>query len=192
MAWTTQSKEKQKALASDENTLTSKIKKLAPSCDFDLLDFYQNNKGLVKKYIRKNTLKLVIDDFDEDDIPDNWWYKNKEGVLKAKIKGKSEKFTTYQKLEWIKCGLDVVYFTRKHIKIISIDDGIVPFDLYDYQEDLLYMYGENRFSISLQARQSGKCVTDNTLINIRNKTTGELKSITIEEFHELRKKENNS
>lgn len=162
MAWTTKSKQKKKAIATDEKTLTHRIKQLGDIAEFDIVDFYEANKGLVKKYLRKNTLKLEITDFDTEEIPEHWWYKNKEGLLRAKIKGKE--FTTYQKLEWIKCALDVVYFTRKHVKIISIDDGIVPFDLYDYQEDLLYMYSENRFSISLQARQSGKTQTTASFI----------------------------
>ena len=154
MAWTTK---KSKELASDANTLTHKIKELVPVCEFDVLSFYEENKGLVKKYLRKNTFKLEIEDFNEEDVPESWWYKNKEGILRANLKDKT--FTTYQKLEWIKCALDVVYFTRRHVKIISIDDGIIPFNLYDYQEDLLNMYNDNRFCISLQARQSGKTQT---------------------------------
>ena len=149
-------------ISTDENTLTHKIRGLVDSCDFDVLAFYEENKGLIKKFLRKNTQKLEIDDFDEENIPEGWWYKNKEGLLRAKIKDKP--YTTYQKLEWIKCALDVVYFTRKYVKIISIDDGIIPFDLYDYQEDLLDMYSNNRFCISLQCRQSGKTQTTASFI----------------------------
>lgn len=141
----------------DDVPLTTRIKNLKKTCDFDVVGFYEANKGLVKKYLRKNTLKLKIDDFDRDDVPDEWWYKNKEGILRHNIKDKP--YTTYQMLEWIKCALDVVYFTRRHVKIISIDDGIIPFDLYDYQEDLLHMYSENRFCISMQCRQQGKTQT---------------------------------
>lgn len=144
-------------ISTDENTLTHQIRGLVDSCDFDVFTFYEENKGLVKKFLRKNTYKLNVDDFNEDDIPEGWWYKNKEGLLRAKIKDKP--FTTYQKLEWIKCALDVIYFTRKYVKIISIDDGIIPFDMYDYQEDLINLYKENRFTLSLQARQSGKTTT---------------------------------
>lgn len=146
----------------EDDFLSSKMLLLQEACDFNLSEFYKENKGLVKKFLRKNTLKLKIDDFIEEDIPEGWWYKNKEGVLRAKLKDKP--YTKYQKLEWIKCGLDVVYFTRKYIKIISIDEGIIPFDLYDYQEDLLRLYSENRFCISLQARQSGKTQTTASFI----------------------------
>lgn len=143
--------------------LNTKIKELVPVCPFpDLQDFYTENKGLVKKFLRKNTMKLVVEDIDEESIPESWWYKNKEGLIRAKIKDRE--FTTPQKLEWIKCATDVVYFTRKYIKIISIDDGIVPFNLYDYQEELLRLYSDNRFSISLQARQSGKTQTTASFI----------------------------
>lgn len=188
MKWTTRSKEKQRALVSSAALLTEKIEELAPSCDFDVLEFYKKNKPLVKKFIKKNTLKLKIDDFDLDKVPANWWYNNKEGLLKAKIKNKP--FSTYQKLEWIKCGLMISYFTRKYVKIISIDEGVIPFDLYDYQEELLDMFADNRFIISLQARQSGKCAKVDTRINIRNSKTNEIRNITMGEFHELTKKEN--
>lgn len=151
-----------KYLAGNAKELRKRLEELQESCDFDVLTFFEENKDLVKKYLRKNTLKLKIDDFNKEEVPETWWYKNKEGLLRANIKNKQ--YTIYQKLDWIKCGLDVVYFTRKYVKIISIDDGIIPFDLYNYQEELLELYSENRFCISLQARQSGKTQTTASFI----------------------------
>lgn len=135
--------------------LTTRIKSLYRIAEFDLESFYNENKGLVKKYLRKNTYSIEVEDF--QDVPDHWWYKNKEGILRANIQNKP--FTNLQKIEWIKCALDVVYLTRKYVKIISIDEGIIPFNLYDYQEELLHLYQNNRFVIGMQARQTGKSQT---------------------------------
>ena len=40
-------------------------------------------------------------------------------------------------LEFVKCKEDPVYFARKYIKIVSLDKGLVPFRLYDFQEKLV-------------------------------------------------------
>jgi hypothetical protein len=37
--------------------------------------------------------------------------------------------------------------------------GAIPFDLYPYQEEMLWMFKENRYSITLSARQTGKSIT---------------------------------
>lgn len=140
--------------------LSTRISSLKSVCPFDLEAFYAENKGLVKKYLRKNTLGLEIEDF--QDVPENWYYKNQEGILRHGIKDRP--YTTLQQLDWLKCGLDVAYLARKHVKIISIDDGLIPFSLYDFQEDLLHLYQNNRFVISMQARQTGKTQTTATYI----------------------------
>ena len=38
-------------------------------------------------------------------------------------------------LEFVRCKEDPVYFARKYIKIVSLDSGLIPFDLYDFQEE---------------------------------------------------------
>ena len=40
-------------------------------------------------------------------------------------------------IEFLKCKDDPVYFARKYIKIVSLDSGLVPFSLYDFQEKLI-------------------------------------------------------
>lgn len=58
--------------------------------------------------------------------------------------------------EYEKCMDDPVYFIKTYAKIISIDDGLIPFDLYDYQEDIVGAYPDNRNMMLNQSRQSGK------------------------------------
>ena len=65
-------------------------------------------------------------------------------------------FTPKQVKEFIKCSQDPVYFIRNYIKIVNLDQGIVGFDLYDFQEDMVNRFHEHRFNIAKLPRQSGK------------------------------------
>ena len=68
-------------------------------------------------------------------------------------------FTQEQVLEFIKCKNDPVYFARNYIKIVSLDYGEVPFDMYGFQEKLIRNFHENRFNICRMPRQTGKSTT---------------------------------
>ena len=59
-------------------------------------------------------------------------------------------------LEFLKCKDNPVYFARKYIKIVSLDEGIVPFNMYHFQEEMVTKFHENRFNIAKLPRQSGK------------------------------------
>lgn len=61
--------------------------------------------------------------------------------------------------EYVKCAEDPVYFTETYMRIIHVDDGLVPFKLYDYQKDILRSYQNNRNTIITTARQAGKSTT---------------------------------
>lgn len=61
--------------------------------------------------------------------------------------------------EFMLCREDPVYFIRNHMKIIHVDRGLVPFELYDFQEEMVRCYHENRFSITMCSRQVGKSTT---------------------------------
>ena len=58
--------------------------------------------------------------------------------------------------EFIKCSKDPIYFIKKYIKIVSLDEGVIPFDLYDFQEDMVNRFHSKRFNIAKLPRQSGK------------------------------------
>jgi len=68
-------------------------------------------------------------------------------------------FTKAEIVEYKKCMDDPCYFARKYIKIISLDEGLVPFDLYPYQEEMFSHFNKNRFSVVLACRQSGKSIS---------------------------------
>ena len=62
-------------------------------------------------------------------------------------------------LEFLKCKDDPVYFAKKYIKIVSLDEGLVPFNLYPFQEKLVNNFHNNRFNICKMPRQTGKSTT---------------------------------
>jgi len=68
-------------------------------------------------------------------------------------------FTQEQILEFLACKEDPVYFAKKYIKIVSLDEGLVPFDLYPFQEKLISNFHEHRFNICKMPRQTGKSTT---------------------------------
>ena len=68
----------------------------------------------------------------------------------------AQNFTDEQVEEFIKCSQNPVYFITNYIKIISLDKGLVPFDLYDFQEDMVERFHAHRFNIAKLPRQSGK------------------------------------
>ncbi len=61
--------------------------------------------------------------------------------------------------EYIKCSQDPVYFTKTYCKIVSVDRGLVPFDLWPFQEEMIVEMVDNRFVICKMPRQVGKTQT---------------------------------
>ena len=68
----------------------------------------------------------------------------------------SRNFTPDEVEEFVKCSNDPVYFIVNYIKIISLDKGLVNFDLYDFQASMVRKFHANRFNIAKLPRQSGK------------------------------------
>jgi len=68
-------------------------------------------------------------------------------------------FTEEQIIEFLKCKEDPVYFAKNYIKIVSLDHGLVPFELYPFQEKLIKNFHNNRFNICKMPRQTGKSTT---------------------------------
>ena len=61
--------------------------------------------------------------------------------------------------EWLKCSQDPEYFIEKYIKIVNVDKGLVNFNLYDYQKDIVKLSVSERFVICKMPRQCGKTTT---------------------------------
>jgi len=66
--------------------------------------------------------------------------------------------------EYLKCSEDPIYFAKKYIKIVHVDKGLIPFEMYDYQEEITHKITNNRRVAVLTARQSGKTTTATAII----------------------------
>lgn len=77
----------------------------------------------------------------------------------VKADGVEEQWTQETLQEYAKCMKDPVYFATNYCKIIHPDRGLVPFDMYPYQEKMYKNFNENRFNIVLACRQSGKSIS---------------------------------
>ena len=80
-------------------------------------------------------------------------YLGNPNLKKANV---STQFTKKQVAEYMKCAQDPVYFIREYIRIVSLDEGVIPFDMYDFQEGMVEKFHEHRFNICKLPRQSGK------------------------------------
>jgi hypothetical protein len=61
--------------------------------------------------------------------------------------------------EYARCMKDPVYFIQQYIKIVSLDEGLISFKLYDFQKEMVGTFHNNRFTICKLPRQSGKSTT---------------------------------
>lgn len=68
-------------------------------------------------------------------------------------------FTQAELDEFIKCSQDPVYFAITYMRIINVDRGLMPFEMWDFQQDMLRSFHENRFNICKLPRQVGKTTT---------------------------------
>jgi hypothetical protein len=68
-------------------------------------------------------------------------------------------WTKEQIEEYAKCARDPIYFIQQYVKIISLDKGLVSFELYDFQEEMVRTVHTNRFVIAKLPRQTGKSTT---------------------------------
>jgi hypothetical protein len=73
--------------------------------------------------------------------------------------GVQVEYTHEQVQEYIKCSKDPIYFAENYIKIVNVDEGLMPFRMWDFQRDMIKTYHENRFSITRCPRQVGKTTT---------------------------------
>ena len=76
--------------------------------------------------------------------------------INLKATNNAIQFTEEQVAEYILCKNDPIYFIKKYCKIISLDQGLIDFKLFDYQVRFIeVLHNENRI-VSMQPRQSGK------------------------------------
>ena len=83
-------------------------------------------------------------------------YLGNPNLKKANV---SVQWTEEQVKEYAQCMKDPMYFIQNYVKIISLDEGLIPFKLYDFQKEMIGTFHTNRFTICKLPRQSGKSTT---------------------------------
>jgi len=67
--------------------------------------------------------------------------------------------TKHERTEYVKCKLSVFYFAQNYCHIKGEDGKISQLKLRDYQENIIKLFDDNRYSILMASRQTGKTVT---------------------------------
>ena len=83
-------------------------------------------------------------------------YLGNPNLKKANVQ---QEWTKEELQEYQRCMKDPQYFVENYIMIVSLDEGLVPFKLYDFQKDMIGTFHNNRFTICKLPRQSGKSTT---------------------------------
>ena len=83
-------------------------------------------------------------------------YLGNPNLKKANV---AQEWTKEEVKEYTKCMEDPVYFIENYIRIVSLDEGLIPFDLYSFQKEMVGTFHKNRFTICKLPRQSGKSTT---------------------------------
>jgi hypothetical protein len=81
------------------------------------------------------------------------------GNERLKRVGVEINYTEEQAIEIVKCIEDPVYFIKTYVKIVNVDKGLIPFDMWPFQEEMVNSFHNNRFSIAKMPRQVGKTTT---------------------------------
>ena len=68
-------------------------------------------------------------------------------------------YTKDQIAEYIKCAKDPIHFIQEYIQIVNVDKGLIPFKLYNFQNEMVSAFQNERFVINKLPRQSGKSTT---------------------------------
>ncbi len=81
------------------------------------------------------------------------------GNSSLKKPGAEISYTEEQLIEIAKCINDPIYFIKNYVKIVNVDRGLVPFEMWPFQEDMVRDFHNNRFCIAKMPRQVGKTTT---------------------------------
>jgi phage terminase large subunit GpA-like protein len=61
--------------------------------------------------------------------------------------------------EYVKCSKEPLYFIKKYVKIVNVDKGLVPFEPWPFQVEMIKKCIDDRFVIAKMPRQVGKTTT---------------------------------
>ena len=81
------------------------------------------------------------------------------GNPRLKSVGQNVEWTEESVGEYQLCWENPEHFIEKYVKIVHVDRGLVPFDMYPYQKKMIHTFQEDRFVICKMPRQTGKSTT---------------------------------
>ena len=81
------------------------------------------------------------------------------GNKNLKSSGVPVEYTQDEIQEYIKCAKDLSYFIKTYVRIVNVDKGLINFDLWPFQEEMVHKFEDNRFTICKLPRQVGKTTT---------------------------------
>jgi len=83
-------------------------------------------------------------------------YLGNPNLKKANVQ---QAWTKKQLQEYARCMEDPLYFIQTYVRIVSLDEGLIPFKMYPFQKEMVGTFHKNRFTICKLPRQSGKSTT---------------------------------
>ena len=83
-------------------------------------------------------------------------YLGNPNLKKANVQ---QEWTKKQLFEYKRCMEDPLYFIQSYVRIVSLDEGLIPFKMYPFQKEMVGTFHKNRFTICKLPRQSGKSTT---------------------------------
>ena len=114
-----------------------------------LLDSHLDPDKFVEAGYNTSTQKII----NQEPIDPSFYYRGSKNVPVA---GAQFEFTAAMVDELRKCTQDVIYFAESYFYIVNLDEGKEKIKLYDAQKNMLLNMVNNRFSVNLASRQSGK------------------------------------
>lgn len=140
----------------------------------------QSEKGKRSKVYTSERIEQILKDQATGGVPDMDPFFH--GQTDYRDAGVAFEYTDHEMLELQKCSEDSIYFVEHYCKFLN-DKGRTLIKLRDYQTRLISTMAEevydevsdtlipkNRRLIVMQSRQTGKCVTADTLVDVTSGT----------------------
>lgn len=136
----------------------------------------QSEKGKRSKVYTTERIEQIIKDQATGGVPDMDPFFH--GQTQYRDSGIAYEYTDHELLELQKCSEDPIYFVENYCKFLN-DKGRTLIKLRDYQKRLIKLMSDevydevsdtiipkNRRLVVMQSRQTGKCVTGRTMVDV--------------------------
>jgi hypothetical protein len=129
--------------------LDSKVAEIIAETEDEILNRELNDDKLTEIGYNISCEKII----NSEPISADYYYRGSKNVPVAHAQ---YEFTPDMILELRKCKNDIIYFAENFFYIVNLDEGKQRIKLYEAQKSMLINMVNNRFSVNLASRQSGK------------------------------------